>query len=60
MIRPPLKTVRVESQNFPDGVLINAENFNPDYNVLWGKIKPKPEAKPTEAEAKADAKQPGQ
>lgn len=34
MIRPPLKTVRVESKFFPGGVLINAGDFNPDTNKL--------------------------
>lgn len=39
MIRPPLKTVRVESKFFPGGVLINAEDFNPTTDVLWGEAK---------------------
>lgn len=40
MIRPPLKTVRVESKHFPGGVLINAENFNSETDVLVGEAKP--------------------
>lgn len=35
MIKPPLKTVRVKNPNFPDGVLINAEDFNPDTDTLF-------------------------
>lgn len=52
MIRPALKTVHVESPNFPDGVLINAENFNPAVDVLWGK----PEAKPAAPDDKPPVK----
>lgn len=35
MIKPPLKTVRVKNPNFPDGVLINAEDFNPETDTLF-------------------------
>ena len=37
MITPPLKTVRVDSTFFPDGVLINAEDFNPETDKLFSK-----------------------
>lgn len=35
MVRPPLKTVRVKSAFFPNGVLINAEDFNAENDVLF-------------------------
>lgn len=35
MIRPPLKTVRVESKAFPSGILINADEFNPEKDKLF-------------------------
>ena len=35
MSRPPLKTVRIKSPYFAEGVLINARDFEPARDVLF-------------------------
>lgn len=54
MIRPPLKTVRIESKFFPDGVVINAGDFNPNTDKL--QPDPEPVADKAPATDKASAK----